>query len=150
MLADRSTMAEANCCCGTSCAMGGLPIAPRDQKHKCATCKQWMHGICGVPRPETDPGWSILYSTCCNGCSSKANNKPAPPKPPPKEKATAKKKPPRPSRPDITCEEFEGTEATEWHFPTDKPKCLAPFVEFMSFIHLFRHLSHSRSRCFAV
>ena len=92
-----------------------------------------MHTICGFPVPEEEQTRGICYAQFCNDCaeqkeknSSKSNQDAEPPKP---------KRKKRPPRPDVTYLDVPGDGATDWSFPVDKPKYLAPFLEFMRFIH---------------
>jgi hypothetical protein len=90
-----------------------------------------MHTICGYPIPEEEQT-SFCYAQICFDCGDKkpnANEKPLlePPKEPPRKR--------RKMRPDVTYKEVAGASATDWCFPTDRPKYITTFIEFMNFIH---------------
>jgi hypothetical protein len=92
-----------------------------------------MHTICGFPVPEEEQTRGFCYAQYCNDCAEKKQQEADtsdPPAPPPQK---VKKK--RPPRPDVTYHDVPGEGATDWVFPSDKPQYVAPFLEFMRFIH---------------
>ena len=141
-------MASTNivCCCGDLCKVPANPNC--GTAHKCFYCDRFMHTICGFPIPEEEQTRGFCYAQFCNDCGNKkqrpnknsnnndndldsSDDEPSVVDPePPKKKA---KKSKRPARPDVQYEDVT-MDATEWVFPTDKPKYLAPFLEFMGFI----------------
>jgi len=99
-----------------------------------------MHTICGFPVPEEEQTRGFCYAQFCNDCGDKkasADNDDDDEDPPSQPERKKKKK--RLVRPDVTYEDMPGSAATDWAFPTDKPKYLPPFLEFMSFIHNKRY-----------
>jgi hypothetical protein len=138
-----------DCVCGTSCALK----LKCDTQHACYVCKGFMHAICGHPRPETDPDWSIKYSRICNNCHASDNitlaqlgKRAAPtadPTPAPAPKPAPKKRKKKKARPDATYEEDPSADPSNWNFPWDRPEYLSTFLEFMSFVESKEHTKES-------
>jgi hypothetical protein len=124
-------MTDIVCCCGDRCRVPSHPNC--GTAHKCFVCDRYMHTICGYPIPEEEQT-SFCYAQICFDCGDKkqkAKDKPLleeleEPSPKPKR---------RKIRPDVTYEEVAGASATDWSFPTDRPKYITTFIEFMNFIH---------------
>jgi hypothetical protein len=142
-------MADVVCCCGALCRVPANPNC--GTHHRCFHCERPMHTLCGFPIPEEEQTRGMCYAQICNDCGDKKqpadgnennkNNNSAESLEEEEEEIIEveaveppKKKAKRPARPDIVYEDLTA-DATAWTFPTDKPKYMSPFLEFMGFLH---------------